>query len=402
MPFKDVKRILIIKLRHIGDVLLTVPAIRAVRETFPSAYIAALVNKDTEEVLTGNPLLDEIIVYERGLQQLPLPQRVKREVGFIWMLRRKGFDMTIDLTSGDRPAILSFLSGTRYRLAYDPEGKGFWGKRYLYTHLASPNGMPEHVVLQNLYPLRQFGMETTDLRVTIFPSRDDGDYVDKLLQEGGIRSGEPFVHIHPVSRWLFKCWRDEYMGEVIRWLLDKGIKVVITSSPDERELEKVRRILSLVSSRFTVHSSQLLDLCGRTTLKHLAVISKRANLFFGIDSAPMHIAAAVGTPVVALFGPTGAYDWGPWDNSQWSVVSGQWSVGTPYPKRNGVQRSILHTVIQRDWDCVPCGKDGCNGSKRSECLEDIKVEEVIKEIYEGYHISRRKWHTTLSSDAIGL
>lgn len=375
MEFNGVKKVLIIKLRHIGDVLLTIPAIRAVRETFPSAYIAALVNKGTEEVLTGNPLLDEVIVYERGIQRLPLPQRVRRELGFMRMIRKKDFDMAIDLTSGDRPAILSFLSGARYRLAYDPEGKGFWGKRYLYTHLVSPNGMPGHVVLQNLYPLRQFGIETTDLGVTIFPSKDDEEYVDKLLQEGGIRSGEPFVHIHPVSRWLFKCWRDEYMGGVIRWLLDKGIKVVITSSPDKGEMEKVRGVLSLVT---TPHSSLLVDLSGRTTLKHMAVISKRANLFFGIDSAPMHIAAAVGTPVMALFGPTGAYDWGPWDNSQWSVVSDQRSEGTPYPKKNGLQRSSLHTVIQRDWDCVPCGKDGCNGSKRCECLEDIKVEEVIE------------------------
>lgn len=375
--FKDVRNILIIKLRHIGDVLLTIPAVRAVREAFPSAYILALVNKGTDEVLTGNPLLDEVIVYERGIQRLPLPQRVRRELGFMRMIRKNDFDMAIDLTSGDRPAILSFLSGARYRLAYDPEGKGFWGKRYLYTHLAKTDGMPGHVVLQNLYPLRQYGIETMDLGVTVFPSRDDEDYVDKLLQEGGIRSGEPFVHIHPVSRWLFKCWRDEYMGGVIRWLLDKGIKVVVTSSPDKREMEKAKSILSLVSELRTPNS-ELLDLSGRTTLKHMAVISKRANLFFGIDSAPMHIAAAVGTPVVVLFGPTGAYDWGPWDNGyrgQWSVVSGQ---GTPYPKKNGIQRSQLHTVIQKDWDCVPCGKDGCNGSKKSECLEDIKVDEVIE------------------------
>jgi len=379
MEFKDVEKILIIKLRHIGDVLLTIPAIRVVRETFPSAYIAVLVNKGTEEVLTGNPLIDEVIVYDRGVQGLPFPRRLKRELGFMRMLRGKDFDMTIDLTSGDRPAILSLLSGARYRLAYDPEGKGFWGKRYLYTHLASPDGMPGHVVLQNLYPLRQFRMETTNLEVTLFPSVEDEASVDNLLKDGGINPGEPFIHIHPLSRWLFKCWKDEYMAEVIRWLLDNGMKVVVTSSPDKREMEKAKGILSIVPSQFTVHGSWLLDLCGRTTLKHLAVISKRANLFFGIDSAPMHIAAAVGTPVVALFGPTGAYDWGPWDNkesSRFKVQSLRFT--TPYPKRNGVQRSTLHTVIQRDWDCVPCGKDGCNGSKRSECLEDIKVEEVIK------------------------
>ena len=99
---------MIIKLRHIGDVLLTVPTIRALREAFNDAEISVLVNKGTEEMLTGNPLLNEIIVYKRDINRLSLSQRVKNEIIFVSDLRKKGFDLVVDLTSGDRPALLSF------------------------------------------------------------------------------------------------------------------------------------------------------------------------------------------------------------------------------------------------------------------------------------------------------
>jgi len=106
----------------------------------------------------------------------------------------------------------------------------------------------------------------------------------------------------------------------------------------------------------------------------------------------MHIAAAIGTPVVALFGPSGAFHWGPWDNSRdcprftdeakrsrrIGTVPMQWQRKTPYSKQNGIQTFGRHTVIQMDWECIPCGKDGCDGSKISKCLEDMEIKDVKK------------------------
>lgn len=372
--FKDVKKILVIKLRHIGDVLLSIPIFRALRENFPNAHISALVNSGTEEVLTGNPLIDNIIVFDRNIKKMNPLKSFLNELLFLKSVRGKKFDMTVDLTSGDRAAIISFASGARYRLAYNPHKKGFLGKRYLYTHLAKKDGSL-HMVLQNLGLIKQFGITTEDLSVEIFIPEDAKTFVRKIIEVNNIKATDTVVHIHPTSRWLFKCWKDEYMAEVITWLAEQGIKVIVTSSPDKQEMDKAKRILSLVSSRITHHASREIDLCGKTTIKQLAAITKASTLFLGVDSAPMHIAAAVGTPVIALFGPTGAYNWGPWDNSRYekTITFEKW---TEYTRQNGIQKSGSHIVIQKDWECTPCGLLGCNNKKVSKCLYEIKPEDI--------------------------
>ncbi|MFN3396450.1 MAG: putative lipopolysaccharide heptosyltransferase III [Thermodesulfovibrionales bacterium] len=371
-PFTDIRRILVIKLRHIGDVLLASPVFRALKETFPEAEVSILVNYGTEEVLSGNPLIQEITTFDREIKKAPFIKRYTEETRFLREIRKRRFDMTIDLTGGDRAAILSFLSGARYRIGWESR-KGLIGKRHLYTHLFRPDGS-KHMVLQNLDVVRHFGIDTEDRSVNFFIPDEARDFVKEVFRKNNIQplaiSHQPIVHIHPTSRWLFKCWKDEYMAEVIRWLIDMETTVIITSSPDRKEIERAKNILSLCNLVKTAHPSQIINLCGKTTIKQLAAISEASDLFLGVDSAPMHIAAAVDTPVIALFGPTGAYSWGPWDNSKGGRS-----------KVKGLRSK--HMVIQRDWECVPCGKDGCNGTKISRCLEDIKPEE-IKEIIMGY------------------
>ncbi len=367
--FEGTERILVIKLRHIGDVLLTVPAIRALKENFPRASVSALVNSGTEEMLTLNPLLSEVICFKREIKKLPLTSRISGELGFVSELRKKKFDMTVDLTGGDRPALLSFLTGARYRLGYEPRG-GFAGKRLFYTHLARAPKERTHTVIRDLGVLREFGIDTRDLSVSIYTSPEDEAHVQKILDREGIKG--PFVHAHPTSRWLFKCWTDEGMAFVFDKLQAGGLKVVVTSGPDERELKRTASIISKMNSK-------PLDLSGQLRLKHLSALSKRALFFFGVDSAPMHIAAASGARVVSIFGPSGAFDWGPWDNR--AASSEKARAGTPYPLKNGVQASGSNIVIQKDWDCVPCGKDGCKGSKKSDCFDRLEPEfvwEIIK------------------------
>ncbi len=362
--FKDIKKILVVKFRHIGDVLLTVPTIRALKETFSDASVSVLVNSGTEDVLSGNPIINELMVFDRAIKDLPPFKRYLKEVKFLKEIKAKGFDMIVDLIGGDRSAILSFLSGARYRLAADFGRKGFIGKKYLYTHLANIDRQ-EHMVLQNLDIVKRFGITTDNTNVDFFIPEEIKQSIKKTLVENGITEKDKIVHVHPTSRWFFKCWQDEYMAEIIGWLIDKGLKVVVTSAPDSKEMEKAKRILSLVgdspsrsigmgqsplpSSRITHYASCILDLCGKTTIKELAAISEASDLFIGVDSAPMHIAAAVGTPVIALFGPTG---------KEW----------IPYGEGN--------TVVSKDMPCKPCKKGMCEGIALRECMSAIKPDDV--------------------------
>ncbi|OGP24641.1 MAG: putative lipopolysaccharide heptosyltransferase III [Deltaproteobacteria bacterium GWC2_56_8] len=379
MEFKGVNKILILKLRLIGDVLLTVPVIKALKGAFPGARISVLVNSGTEEMLTENPLIDEIIVFERGLKKAALAKRVKGELRLVKELRRRGFDMTVDLTSGDRPALLGFMTGARYRLGFDPAGKGFAGKKYLYTHLAKRPRL-KHVVLRDLTLLEAFGIGRKGLSIDIYTSPSDEAFMERLLKEA-VCSNSRFVHVHPTASEFYKCWTDEGMAQVMDAIEGAGLRAVVTSGPAQRELDMVASILSRMKTR-------PVDLSGRLGLKHLAVLSRRAVLFFGVDTAPMHIAAAVGTPVVALFGPSGAFDWGPWDNSENSRPGkgfggdGEASIQSPYTELRGVQTSGAHTIIQRGWECVPCGKKGCKASGKSDCLADLTAEEVRAVIIE--------------------
>lgn len=398
------KKILVIKLRHIGDVLLTTPVFKALKENFPDSFVATLVNKGTEDVLENNPYLDEIITYDRSIKELPAFKRYLEEVKFLRKIRKMGFDTSIDLTGGDRAAVISYLSGAKIRIGI--KSRGFLGKQYFYTKLFEIDGC-KHTVLQNLEVLARIGIKTTRPEVILNVTENEKKWARELIfschSETYIQpvpsklntEKSPYikkvVHIHPTSRWLFKCWKDEYMAEVIRWFMDKGFNVVITSAPAEKEINKVNSILNFLrtSTEFnSCNNSQivntqdnlchfecskefpfLINLAGKLTLRQLIAVSSVCDMYFGIDTAPMHIAAALGKPVVALFGPSGAFHWGPWDNS---------AEKDAYPERNGIQKFGKNIVIQRDWQCIPCGQDGCKGTKISNCLFDIKPEEVIK------------------------
>ncbi|MCS7215132.1 MAG: glycosyltransferase family 9 protein [Thermodesulfovibrio sp.] len=411
------KKILVIKLRHIGDVLLTTAVFKTLKENFPNSFVAAVVNQGTEAVLERNPYLDEIITYDRGIKELLPYKRYSEEIKFLRKIRKMGFDTTIDLTGGDRAAVISYLSGAKTRIGI--KSKGFFGKQYLYTELFEIDGY-KHTVLQNLEVLAKVGIKIEKPEVILNVTESEKKWARKLIFSDHFSNNSEFVHffhsktldkeisytkkivhIHPTSRWLFKCWKDEYMAKVIKWFIDKGYRVVLTSSSEEKEMKKIQTILSHIPSNliyesfpkdfeaffcnsesfsndsesFFCHSERgeesprLINLSGKLTLRQLIAVSSVCDIYFGIDTAPMHMAAAFGKPVIALFGPSGAFNWGPWDNESGNI---------PYPERNGIQRFGKNIVIQRDWQCIPCGQDGCKGSKISKCLFDIKPDEVIE------------------------
>jgi len=343
--FKGIKRILIVKLKHIGDVLLATPCIRALYEAFPDARISALVNDESASILVNHPLLEEVLAFPRGNLRSRPASRIASELSFLGRVRRCSFDMVVDLTSGDRAAWLTRLSGARYRVAYDPHGKGFLGKRFLYNLLAPFPFDPDlHHVQKDLGLLEHFGIMASRPRLELYPTEEDVTAADRAISGLGLKNGDSFIVAHPTSRWLFKCWADERFAALVDWLQNvHGFSVILTCGPNERELGRVRHVLEFCSSKPHV-------LFGELGLTQWAALVKKARLFVGVDSAPMHIAASQGTPTLAFFGPTGFQNWRPW--------------------------AVQHAVLVRDCPCSRGRRLDCDWTRTRACMTAITLEEA--------------------------
>ncbi len=334
------KRILVIKLKQPGDVLVSTPVIAALKEAWPHCHLTYLVPKGTEEMVAGHPGLDDLLVVARRQESWG------EALGLVRELRRRRFHLVLELSGGDRGAIYTRFTGAPERLGFDHPGRPFWQRRGCFTRLLPRPAVRMHLVDQNLEAVRVLGLSPSGPRLEFYWDRLVEERTRELLASQGLAPGA-FVVMHPGAGWRFKCWTPRGYARVLEALEDEwGLKVVLTGSRAAHEQELLAAILR--ESRIKTP----INLAGRLTLKELGALIQRARFFFGVDSAPMHLAAAVDTPAVALFGPSGAFNWRPWGES--------------------------HLVLQKDWQCVPCGRDGCEGGKISRCLEEFEPEEVLE------------------------
>ncbi|MFI5354386.1 MAG: putative lipopolysaccharide heptosyltransferase III [Desulfobaccales bacterium] len=333
------KRLLVIKLKQPGDVLVSTPVIAALKEAWPDCHLTYLVPKGTEDMVAGHPGLDDLVVVDRRGETWSQALRFARD------LRRRRFDLVIELSGGDRGAIYSWLTGARERVGFEHLRMPFWQRRACFTRLLPRPPVKTHLVDQNLAPLRALGLNPKNPRLQFFWDEAVEKRIQDLLTSHKL-APDGFVVMHPGAGWRFKCWTPQGYARVIEALHhDWRLPVILTGTQAAHEQELLAAILQ--QSRV-----KPINLTGRLSLKELGALIAQARFFFGMDSAPMHLAAAVETPAVALFGPSGVFNWGPWGQG--------------------------HLVIQQDWACVPCGRDGCEGSKISRCLTEIEPEEVLQ------------------------
>jgi heptosyltransferase-3 len=340
-----VRRALVVKLRHHGDVLLASATFAALKRALPQAEIDAYIYRDTLPMLEGHPAITGFHLYDSTWKTLPAIARMSREVDQLRSIRAAGYDLAVNLTEGDRGAIAARVSGAAVRVGWDPEGTGLKYKHRLYTHITRRPKTPRHIVEQNLDCLRRIG---------IFPALEERTLhfhvpraaraaLEERLLAAGTRPGE-FVLLHPTSRWLFKCWPVEQVARLIEALHAAGRRVVLSAAPDEREM-------AMVAALREICRAPLVDLAGRLDLKEVGALVEAASAVVCVDSLPLHLASALQRPCVVLFGPSSELVWGPWRNP----------------------RAI---VVAREYSCRPCGLDGCGGSKVSDCLVTLPVEPV--------------------------
>ena len=322
--------LLIIKLRYIGDVLLATPTLRALKAARPDVRITMMVNRGTEGVLSGNPDIDEILVLDKG--------SVAAQWRLIVELRRRRFDTVLDLTDGDRSAFLSWISGASVRIGFNDEHRR---RGICYSAVVPPQPGLRHRIDRDLAALKPLGIHARETPPSLWLTGEDDTAADQLLNRLGLSRDQPIMIVQPGARYWFKAWPAERFAELAdRLANDYGFQVLIGGSREEEAL--AQRIQA------TARTSPV-SIAGLTTLKQFASIAKRAALFVGNDSGAMHIAAAVGTPMVALFGPSNPDEWGP----------------------HGGRMMILYKGL----DCRACFHPTCERGELN-CMQQLSVEAV--------------------------
>lgn len=335
---KQYKNILIVKLSAIGDVIHALPVAHALKQKYPQARITWIVEKPAYDLLTNNPDIDEIILFDKP--------RFKSVSGLVSnvpelsrQLKSRNFDVVLDLQGLFKSAAIAWLSGAAERY-------GYCNMRELSHLLSAPicgDHQDGHIVERYLDVARALGCKVEMGQFSITITDQEAVDAQESMKKAGITENTCFVVLAPGTNWPTKCWPIRSYGELADQLYAEGITPVIIGGPADKQLAE--EILATAKR-------PVIDLVGKTTLKQLAYVIKQARIFVGGDTGPMHLAVAVGTSVVAMFGPTD-------------------------PGRNGPY-SGENIVLTATGKCCGCWQRKCD--KNYECMTNITVGEVLEAV----------------------
>jgi heptosyltransferase II len=280
------KRILVVRLDRIGDVLLSTPVIKNLRDAYPQSYIAFMVRPYARDIVRGNPYLNDVIVYDKEGEESSFSGNLK----FISYLREKRFDIAIILHLMKRTHLLMFLAGIPERVGYDKKMGALLTKRIPHT---KHYGL-KHEIDYSLAVLEYLGVDTKDHSLYMPLGSTSEIKAEELFRDNAIGAGEIVIALNPGASCASKRWPVSKFAEAADRLKEKyGARILIVASADDRAFGD------------EVHSSMRgssINLSGATTISELASVLKRVKLFISNDSGPVHIACAVGTPVISIFG----------------------------------------------------------------------------------------------------
>ncbi len=351
---KTYESALVVCTRRIGDVLLATPVIRSLKAAAPHAAIDMLVFSGTEDVVTANPAI-------RRVWTVPARASVRESLTLLSQIWRR-FDLALSVLPGDRPVFYAWAAGRRSVAAVTHERKSWW-KRVLLDGQESFDNYDTHTVVMNLRLLKLLGVAAIATPVVTWAAKDE---VAARAEFQDMEGSERYAVLHVTPKFVYKAWTASGWAMLGRWFRGCGVRVVVVggTSPDERAT--VSRILEGLPS-------DVINLTGRVTLRALASILSRATLYVGTDTAVTHMAAALGVPTIALFGPSNPVKWGPWPSD--------WPADSPSPwKRVGSQRRGNVYILQGEGDCVPCLHEGCGRhvNSESDCLQQLPASRVIE------------------------
>jgi len=320
-----VQKVLILKMRYIGDTVLTTPLIRALKEGLPSTRTDIAVNQGSDQILDRHPFIGKLWRFDPTSNS----GRFRYGAGFIQSIRREKYDLVADLTCNDRTALFTFLSGSPVRIGYQSDR--FIRDRVAYTRTI-PSGLGKiHTVDHHLRIAEFLNLPISDRHPFLPVLPDRRHTVETRLAQEGLAPNEPFFIIHPGARRPYKSWPRPHfarLADAIRMRFD--VKVVLSGSHEDAPM---------AASIEAAMKTAPVNLAGKVPLADLPALIQRSGCLIGNDSAPIHIATAVKTPTISLFGPTRWEDWAP--------------------------RRDSDRVLAAEYPCRPCGH-----SKKECPLED--------------------------------
>ena len=351
---KKPKTILLLKFGHIGDTILTLPVLKALKENFSSSTIVFIVASWAEEIMVNSPFVDKFIIFDdpfynrRVLTELNIPKklqmiRLQKILKFLITIRNLHCDVVFDLNGTFNSLIYTYLSGAKHLIGYDPQGIG-----YLLDDKVQPTE-DKQIVDQCLDVIRILGVKTDVQGPFIFSSNKDKLYAQTYFQQNNIHEDDLIVGIHPGAPFIPRRWPKERFAKIADILVKKyNAKIIYFGGKDEVDL--VTSILSLMEK-------PAFSLVGKTTIRESIALIERCNFFICNDSSLMHIAALLNIPVIALFGP------------------GQYPLFAPYNE--------FSVVVRADVGCNPCNESAAVWRKmckrgRVYCMEAITIQKVLQ------------------------
>ena len=344
--------ILVVVTQRIGDVLLATPLIRSLHRGWPAARIDVLVFENTEGVLSGNPDIDRVLT-------VPRQRRFWSHLRFLARLFRQ-YDLAVTTQTGDRPVLYTWVAARRRAGLRAPRRKEWWKTRLL-THSAAFDNLHTHTVLMNLAIADLLSIPRHPEVVVAWTGEEEAALNACLPFDSRT---QPFALLHTYPKFSYKMWTRQGWRELAYWLHAQGLRIVLSGSNDAEELAYVRALAEILPPD-TVNAA------GTLSLGQTACLAGRARLYVGPDTALTHVAAAVGTPTVALYGPSNPVKWGPWP----AQYRGE---RNPY-LMHGCQQVGNVLLLQGSGPCVPCMEEGCERHVRSlsRCLQDLPPDTVI-------------------------
>ncbi|MDP2937799.1 MAG: lipopolysaccharide heptosyltransferase II [Candidatus Omnitrophota bacterium] len=330
-------KILIIKFSSLGDIILSTASLRAIRQKFLHNYkITFLVGEESKDLLFSCPYIDELLVCD-------FKNRDKGMVGLLKLaalLRKKNFDIVIDLQNNCKSHILSFFTLALNRYGYDNKKLGF-----LLNHRIKDEKPLMDPVTHQFRILKMLDIDSENPKLELWPTQEDRNYIDEFLKSEWLSANQVLIgiNISASSRWPSKNWPLQHIVKVCDELSRREMRVVITGT--EKDFTQANLLIN------SLKNIKIINACGKTTINQLACLIKKCAVFISPDSAPLHVAASQGVPFIALFGATD-------------------------PRRHLVPAKEC-AVIKKDLVCSPCYKSQC---KTVKCMESINPEEVLEAV----------------------